>query len=78
MKKNLIPLVIIGSMAFIDPATKIAWTIFVAVPLIILTGSAGVVIITKRFEAIIGGAIIAALLPAFGDIITTARLSLLP
>jgi hypothetical protein len=55
-------ILIIGILPF-GLGTKIEWTTYLGIPLIILTGSAGVVFISKRFEAIIGGVILAALWP---------------
>jgi len=59
---------LIGMMPFLDPATKIEWTTYFGMPLIILTGSAGTAFITKRFEAIICGAVLSALWPAILDV----------
>jgi fucose permease len=55
---------LIGMMPFLDPATKIEWTTYFGMPLIILTGAAGTAFITRRFEAIICGAVLSALWPA--------------
>ena len=62
-------IMLIGMMPFLDPATKIEWTTYLGMPLIILTGSAGVAFITKRFEAIICGIVLSALLPAILNIV---------
>lgn len=56
-------IVVIGLLPFLDIASKMQWTVYLGMPLIILIGSAGVAFITKRIEAIIGGMIIAALFP---------------
>ena len=61
-------IMLIGMMPFLDPATKIEWTTYFGMPLIILTGSAGTAFITKRFEAIICGAVLIALWPAILDV----------
>lgn len=63
-------IMVIGMMPFLDPATKIEWTTYLGMPLIILTGSAGVTFITKRFEAIICGIVLSVLWPAILDIVT--------
>jgi len=62
-------IMLIGMMPFLDIATKIEWTTYLGMPLIILTGSAGVTFITKRFEAIICGVVLSALWPAILDIL---------
>lgn len=62
-------ILLIGMMPFLDPATKIEWTTYLGMPLIILTGSAGITFITKRFEAIICGVVLSALWPAILDIV---------
>ena len=54
---------LVSTMPFLDPATKIEWTTYFGMPLIILTGSAGTAFITKRFEAIICGVVLSALWP---------------
>ena len=56
-------ILIICAIPFIGPEVKIEWTMYLGLPLVILAGSAGVTFITKRFEAIICGAVIAALWP---------------
>ncbi len=56
-------IVLIGSLPFLDVASKITWTTYLGIPLIILTGSAGIAFVTKRFEAIICGAVVSALWP---------------
>lgn len=60
-------MMLIGMMPFLDPTTKIEWTTYFGMPLIILTGSAGTAFITKRFEAIICGVVLSALWPVILD-----------
>lgn len=61
-------ILIIGIIPFATE-TKIEWTVYLGIPLVILTGSAGVAFISKRFEAIIGGVILAALWPVLFELI---------
>lgn len=66
--KMIISLLVIVIIAvsigpFIDLGTKIEWTTYLGMPLVILTGSTGVAFITKRFEVIIGGVVISVLWP---------------
>jgi hypothetical protein len=56
-------IILVGSLPFLDTVGKIEWTTYLGIPLIILMGSAGVAFITKRFEAIIAGVILSALVP---------------
>jgi uncharacterized MnhB-related membrane protein len=76
MKKIIIIItgiiVLVGSLPFLDIASKITWTTYLGIPLIILTGSAGVALITRRFEAIIGGAVVSALWPVLFEIMRSA------
>jgi hypothetical protein len=76
MKKIVIILagiiVLVGSLPFLDIASKITWTTYLGIPLIILTGSTGVAFITKRFEAIIAGVLLSALWPIFFEIVSTS------
>ncbi len=58
-------MIVIGSIPFLDPGTKIVWTTYLGIPLVILAGSVGVAFISRRFEAIIFGILAAALLPFF-------------
>lgn len=60
-------IILVGAMPFLGPATKIEWTTYLGMPLVILTGSAGAAFITKRFEAIICGVILGALWPLILD-----------
>jgi len=60
-------IVLVSMMPFLDIATKIEWTTYLGMPLIILTGTAGTVFITKRFEAIICGVVLSALWPMIYD-----------
>jgi len=46
-------LVVIGLV--FGRGTQIEWTMYLGIPQIIVFGSAGVAIVTKRLEAIIGG-----------------------
>lgn len=62
-------MVLVGSLPFLDIASKMTWTTYLGIPLVILTGSAGVAFVTKRFEAIIGGAILIVLLPVMFEIV---------
>ena len=56
-------IMLVGMMPFLDAASKIEWTTYLGIPLIIFTGSAGTAFVTKRFEVIIGGVILSALWP---------------
>ena len=62
-------IMLISMMPFLDPATKIEWTTYFGMPLIILTGSAGMAFITKRLEAIICGIMLSALWPVVLDMV---------
>ncbi len=55
---------------------QIEWTVYLGFPLVIFFGSAGVAFISKRFEAIIGGIVIAALWPLLVESFKTALLAL--
>lgn len=57
----VVVLMLICMMPFLDTASKIEWTTYLGIPLIILAGSAGTAFVTKRFEAIVGGAVLATL-----------------
>lgn len=59
----VIVIILVGMMPFLDTASKIEWTTYLGIPLIIFTGSAGTAFVTERFEAIIGGAVLSALWP---------------
>ena len=62
MKKILILIIaVVVSIPFLSPDIKITWTMYLGMPLIILMGSAGATIITRKIEAIIAGVIISAL-----------------
>ena len=63
-------LTIIGLLFGIEAAIK--WTIYLGMPLIIFAGSAGVAFVTKRLEAIIIGAVIAALWPVLFEALKSA------
>lgn len=60
----VVALVLVSVIPFLDIAVKIGWTTYLGIPLIILTGSAGVAFVTKRFEAIIGGVLLSVVWPA--------------
>lgn len=53
----------VGSLPFIGAATKIERLSWLAIPLVVLAGSAGLTMYTKRVEAVLGGVVLAALLP---------------
>jgi len=59
----VVALTLVSMMPFLDIAVKIEWTTYLGIPLIILTGSAGVAFVTNRFEAIIGGVLLSVLWP---------------
>lgn len=61
-------ILIVGIIPF-APETKIEWAVYLGMPLIILSGSAGMAFITKRVEAIICGMVLAAFWPVFIEII---------
>ena len=65
----VIVIILVGIMPFLDTASKIEWTTYLGIPLIIFTGSAGTAFVTKRFEAIIGGAVLSALWPVISGMI---------
>ena len=70
MKKILILIIaVIVSIPFLSPDIKITWTMYLGMPLIILMGSAGAAIVTRKIEAIIAGMIISALWPALIELI---------
>lgn len=62
-------LLVISRVPFIDPGTKIQWIMYFGIPLMIIMGSAGATIVTKRIEAVIGGIMIGALWPVLLDVI---------
>ncbi len=57
-------IVLAGVIPFLGLATRIESTAKLGITLVALTGSAGIAFITRRFEAIICGAVIAALMAA--------------
>jgi hypothetical protein len=57
---------------FFGTEAQIEWTMYLGLPLVIFAGSAGVTFITSRFEAIICGAVIAALWPVLLEAIKAA------
>lgn len=69
----LIIVVTAVSMApFLEVSIKIEWITYLGIPLVILAGSAGAAFLTKRFEAIIGGSLLAVLWPElYESVITT-------
>ncbi len=60
-------LLVISSVPFVELGTKIQWTTYLGIPLVILTGSAGVAFICRRFEVVIVGMILSALWPVLID-----------
>jgi hypothetical protein len=65
-------LVVILIGALFGLAAQIEWTAYIGVFLVIIAGSAGVAFIIRRFEAIILGAVIAALWPVLLEAIKAA------
>lgn len=65
-------IVLVGSLPFLDVASKMTWTTYLGIPLIILTGSAGVAFVTRRFQAIIGGVVLSAMWPVLLEIMRSA------
>lgn len=61
-------IMLVGMIPFLDTATKIEWTTYLGMPLIMLSGSAGIAFVTKRFEAIICGVVLSALWPIIYDL----------
>jgi hypothetical protein len=61
-------ILVVGIIPF-STETKIEWTVYLGIPLIIFSGSAGITFISKRIEAIICGTVLAALWPVFIGII---------
>ena len=61
-------ILIVGIIPF-APETKVEWTVYLGMPLIIFSGSAGIAFISKRIEAIICGMVLAAFWPVFIEII---------
>ena len=59
----LVMLILLVGIIPFPPEAKIEWTVYLGMPLVILTGSAGIAFLSKRIEAIIGGIILAALWP---------------
>jgi len=54
-------IMIISMIFFIRPEVRIELITYLGIPLVILTGSAGVAFIARRFEVIIGGMVVSAL-----------------
>lgn len=65
----VVVIMLVSMMPFIDIASKIEWTTYLGIPLIIFTGSAGTAFVTKRFEAIIGGVVLSALWPVIYEVV---------
>jgi hypothetical protein len=65
----VLAILLVGMMPFLNTASKIEWTTYLGIPLIIFTGSAGTAFVTKRFEAIIGGAVLSVLWPIIYGVI---------
>ena len=59
----IVAITIIGVAPFLGIGDKIEWIFYLGIPLVVLTGSTGVAVLTRRFEAIICGVVISALLP---------------
>lgn len=77
MKRILIAVIIlVGTIPFFDAATKIEWTTYLGIPLIIFYGSAAITFVTKRFEAIITGLILSAMWPVIIEIIRSTLITL--
>ena len=73
MKKILILIIaVVVSIPFLSPDIKITWTMYLGMPLIILMGAAGTAYVTRKIEAIIAGVILAALWPAFTELLKAA------
>jgi len=72
MKKFMMVITVLGSLPFLDAATKIELTTYLGIPLVILTGSAGVAFISRRFEAIVSGVILSAMWPALLEVMKSA------
>lgn len=62
---GILTLIIILIGVFFGTEAQIEWTVYFGVFLVIFAGSVGGAFITKRFEAIIGGMVISALLLSF-------------
>jgi len=60
-------IILVGMMPFLDAVSKIEWTTYLGIPLVILAGSAGTAFMARRFEIIIGGVILSALWPVIFD-----------
>ena len=65
MKKifGIVTLILVVIGLVFGREAQIEWTVYLGLILVVMTGAVGVTFITKRFEAIIGGIIISALLP---------------
>jgi len=72
----IIAMALVGSIPLLSLATKIELTTYLGIGLVILTGSAGMAVVSKRFEAILGGVIIGALWPVVFETIKLAANSL--
>jgi len=65
----VVVIMLVGMMPFLDTASKVEWTTYLGIPLIIFTGSAGTAFVTKRLEAIIGGVVLSALWPIIYEMV---------
>ena len=65
-------IMLVSMVPFLNAASKIEWTTYLSMPLIILAGSAGIAFVAKRFEAIIGGVILSALWPILYDLVLSS------
>jgi len=65
----VIVIMLVSMMPFLDTASKIEWTTYLGIPLIIFIGSAGIAFVTKQFEAIVGGVIFSALWPIIYEMV---------
>lgn len=61
-------MLLVGNLPSVNLGTKIEWTAYLGMPLVIIGGSVGVSILTKRLEALMVGAVIGALWPVFYEI----------
>jgi hypothetical protein len=69
-------ILVVSTFPSLDISTQITWTTYLGIPLIILTGSAGVAFVTKRFEAILLGALLSILWPVLFGIVRSVLATL--
>ena len=72
----IILLLLISRLPLIEPGIKIQWIMYLGIPLMIVMGSAGITIVTKRIEAVIGGVVMSALWPVLFDVIKSILITL--